>query len=92
MTGFNRMQATSNPNVPSPNSSIGDKANPSSGLTVEATPRSDGILRRNLPAISNGSFVVDKSSEAALNWVAVNIIDELSTAEKRKVSESVARY
>ena len=61
---------------------------------AEATPKSgDAPIRKNLLAMGNGAFVVERSSEAPLNWVAANLIDELPTAgwasAKGKVSNEL---
>lgn len=58
---------------------------------AEATPKPGGAgERKNLLAIGNGAFVVEKSSEAALNWRAINIIDELATVGWASARRAVA--
>lgn len=58
---------------------------------AEATPKPGGAGdRKNLLAIGNGAFVVEKSSEAALNWRAINIIDELASVGWASAKREVA--
>lgn len=67
------------------------KGNVAPAAEKEATPALPNKTdKKNLLAIGNGAFVIEKSSEAALNWRAINIIDELANvgwaSEKGKTS------